>query len=780
MILLIQPPFVQLNAPYPSLYYLRSFLERQGYQVQIDDHSIALFHRLFSHLGLERVFNDGAVRLSEKKHLEPHAEHIAQHYLSEKELWLAHIDRLVAFLQGQDREYAHYISLCNNNLPAGPRTRALLAAHQHTLLPDQANILASTMLADLADFITVVLDPGFSLVKYADSLAASIRSFSRAESALQGYILNTFYEPLLKETWEGCAERPDILGLTIPFPGCLAGALAAARSAKSHFGHQFPVIAGGGYVNTELRHIRAARLFNYIDFLSFDRGYGSFLSVLNHLTSSYTAISPLHRCIYRNPSGGLSGSAESSIAHYDTIDREATSTTYPDYRGVDFTRYILPVDDTNPMHRLWTEGRWLKAYLAHGCYWHACAFCDVSLDYIRGFQPVPIEPLFSHLLSQSRQTGIRGIHLVDEAAPVSSLIELALLNRNAGLPLTFWGNIRFEKAFTPDVAALLAAGGILGVSGGIEVASAAGFKRLGKGIELADVVNSCAAFKEAGILTHAYLIYGYWDQDAQEIVDAAETMRQLFAAGLIDSAFWHKFVLTRHSRIYREKAQGRHKDLAITDENSENQTDFFADNDLRFAGEDNYDRYTGPLDSLLAHWMQGHTKQPVQSAFPFVMPVPSIPPNRVQELLAAYLARKEAAHEPQDPDDSLAIFIGPQPWIETKPKSAILRWRWNFQEYAVWFTKTARRAAPQETELMVLTEDPLTTAEGVHSIITALRAAETHEARTAYKELQKIVTKKAADQLWRFLRSSGLIVLAATARRKRIQQGPLNNRDQIL
>lgn len=802
MILLIQPPFVQLNAPYPSLYYLRSFLEQRGYTVQVDDHSIALFHRIFSRPGLERIFADGAARLDRGQKLPPHTASIARRYLSQQELWLAHIDRLIAFLQGKDREYANFLALCNNTLPLGPRAEALLSANDYTILPDQAKILASTMLADLADFITVLLDPTFSLVKYADSLAASIRNFSQAASALDGYILQTFYDPLLKDTWNIYPEPPELIGLTIPFPGCLAGALYAAGSAKERYGRQLPIIAGGGYVTTELRHIRTRSFFNYIDFLAYDRGYGALQSVLDFLrygSARFGDTTPtLHHCIYRTESGDLAGSAETGLTPYDSLDQEATERVYPDYRGIDFDRYILPVDDTNPMHRLWTEGRWLKAYAAHGCYWHACAFCDVTLDYIRGFQPVPIKPLFQHLVTQAQETGIRGIHLVDEAAPVNSLIELALLNREAGLPLTFWGNIRFEGAFTPDVAALLAAGGLLGVSGGIEVASEAGFKRLGKGIGLTEVVFSCASFKEAGILTHAYLIYGYWDQKEQEIIDAAETLRQLFAAGLIDSAFWHKFVLTRHSRIYRELTKGRHKDLHVIDEPSNNPEDHFADNDLRFKGEERYDRYTQGLDLLLSEWMRGSTERPVQKAFPFAMPPPSIPEDRVQELLEAYLLQKErgnlppllapgpAATGPAASAESVtaagpkaatrvrrALFLGTRPWLEHQGATWTLRWRWNFTEWVLGFTDPEKplriKAHPpqdqrsnSETALIIQLkegDEPEKTAHTLISFMLYLRQGQGMETHETYTRLRHIISPEAAaHEVWRFLRKRGLSI----------------------
>ncbi|MFQ3547239.1 MAG: radical SAM protein, partial [Termitinemataceae bacterium] len=302
-------------------------------------------------------------------------------------------------------------------------------------------------------------------------------------------------------------------------------------------------------------------------------------------------------------------------------------------------------------------------------------------------------------------TGIRGVHLVDEAAPLSSLLELAMLNKCAGLPLYFWGNIRFEKDFTPDVAALLAEGGLVGVSGGIEVASETGFKRIGKGIGLKDVVQACAAFKEAGILTHAYLIYGYWDQDEQEIIDAAELMRQLFAAQLLDSAFWHKFVLTRHSRIYREYQRGKHRELRIIDRNSASSDDLFADNDLSFEGETDFDRFTEPLDRLLAQWMHGNTEFPVFRAIPGSKTRPRIPLDHIEKLIESYIEDKEAEYSTIS-QGTCAIFVGSRPWIHESNGTTELRWHWKHQEWTLRFSYTPTK--PQHTSLPAYCTDDYT------------------------------------------------------------------------
>ncbi|MDR2096136.1 MAG: radical SAM protein [Treponema sp.] len=782
LVCLVQPPFIQLNAPYPSLYYLRSFLEKQGFGVCVKDHSIDLFGRIFCRKGLERVFADAEAvyRRDAGGAYRPQLEHknirrMVERFLSERDRWLYCIEPLVAFLRGQNHEWGHFLALANGTLPGGPRIDVYLAANGNPA-PEDAPLLAGRMLADLADFITVCLDQGFALIRYLpdirENCGTGFRTFEMVKKGIHGYILRTFYLPLLNDEWNSLSQKMDgkdafILGLSIPFPGCLAGALCCAESAKAYFtGRGCITIAGGGYVNTELRFIAAEDFFDYVDYLSFDRGYGSLCAILEHAQKKSGKDAVLYHTIYRDGTGIIRDPAIASAAAavapggavYEEVDRQAVKTVFPDYRGVDFSRYLYPVDDTNPMHRLWSDGHWMKAYLAHGCYWHNCAFCDVSLDYIRAYTPVNVEALFQHLLLQSEVTGIRALHLVDEAAPPASLIRFAELNRalmygpagNRG-PLVFWGNIRFEKTFTSDVAALLAAGGLAGVSAGIEIASEQGFKRIGKGIGLREVVNACAAFKEAGVLTHAYLIYGYWDEDEQELMDSAEILRQLFEAGLLDSAFWHKFVLTGHSRIYAERQSGLYPALKA-EKGPPVQADrggaaLFALNDLSFEGEARADRYTEGLDRLLARWTAGDTASSVNTVFPFKTRRPAVDPRTVQTLLDEYARSRDNGRRtiPGKPEQDTAsreyraVFLGSRPWVRAALRGrakAALFWRYRLGDVLVELPKEAEKTA----ELLGRASQP----PGM-------------SARDFYAELEALLGPD-AETVWRQMRAGGLVL----------------------
>jgi len=709
-VVLIQPPFVQLNSPYPAPYYLKSFLEGRGFHVIILDHSIALFERIFSCAGLKKIFADAALlptAVIAGKSQEYKDE--IERFLSERDLWCVSIDRLIAFLRHRDHEWGHFLALANGCLPGGRRSDVSIAQRSGELSADEAGLLATKLLSDLADFITFTLDEYFSLIRYRAAGEDSFRTFAAVQKTLDGYIMNNFYRPLLEEEWKrlentGVINGEFLLGVTIPFPGCLSAALVCAESAKKHFGKSVRTIAGGGYVNTELRFLASDEFSNYFDHISFDKGYASLVSILENIEID------------------------------ETTEASFVKTTFPDYSEVDFSRYLYPVDDANPMHRLWSDGHWLKAYLAHGCYWHSCSFCDVTLDYIKNFIPVDVPALFSHLKNQAEKTSVRGIHFCDEAAPVSSLLEFALLNREAGLPLNFWGNIRFEKSCDSDTANILAAGGLLGVSAGLEVATEKGFKRLGKGIDLESAVKALAAFKEAGILTHAYLIYGYWDEDEQELIDSAETLRQLFEQELLDSAFWHKFILTRHSRIYAEKERGLHPLLKMKGDCPQN-GDLFALNDLSFKGEEKFDKYSAGLEALLDVWMSGETEAPVRSAFPFKVHTPSVSPDLVSALLEKYARTRDKARSFK-PESGRVLFIGTIPRYEGRS----LFWRWRFADRKLISAGVAE-------------------AEEIAALLEAASKGKGVDAKEFYASLVQISGEDGARKIWKRLRESGLAVI---------------------
>jgi hypothetical protein len=217
--------------------------------------------------------------------------------------------------------------------------------------------------------------------------------------------------------------------------------------------------------------------------------------------------------------------------------------------GLPLDSYLSLLDMLNPMHRLWSDGRWNKLTVAHGCYWKKCSFCDVSLDYISRYETASASLLVDRIEQIIHETGQTGFHFVDEAAPPKILKALAeeLIRRR--VVISWWGNIRFEKTFTPELAHLLAKSGCIAMSGGLEVASNRLLNLMKKGVSVNQVAQVTKGFSDAGILVHAYLMYGFPTQTVQETVDSLEYVRQLFEQGCIQSGFFHRFICTVHSPV---------------------------------------------------------------------------------------------------------------------------------------------------------------------------------------------------------------------------------------
>jgi radical SAM superfamily enzyme YgiQ (UPF0313 family) len=567
-VLLLTPPMVQVNTPYPATAYLTGFLRAHGGSRGIvavqDDPAIALVLRLLSRDGLAAVRERlvgvrrralGRGRRARASDTTPEAASVTS-FLAAADRYLDTVDAAVRFLQGGDPSLALRIA-GRAFLPEGPRFAVLHEGDQgdegdddETLawafgalgLVDRAKYLASLFVDDLADVVRDGVDPRFELSRYGESLASSAPTFDGLRAALDA-------EPTLIDGWldEIATElvarhAPDLVALTVPFPGNVYGAFRIARAAKR--ARPATVVAmGGGYVNTELRGLSDARVFDDVDYVTLDDGEAPLLALIDFLRAGKGAKQPLLRTMLRE--GGRVVTRSDASLH----DIPHAQTGTPTYDGLPLPRYLSLVEMLNPMHRLWSDGRWNKLTVAHGCYWKKCTFCDITLDYIGRYDPLAADLLVDRIVALVAETGQTGFHFVDEAAPPAALRALAerLLERN--VTITWWGNIRFEKTFTPALVALLARSGCVAVSGGLEVASDRLLTLMKKGVTVAQVARVSRAFTDAGVMVHAYLMYGFPTETQQETVDALERVRQLFEEGCIQSAFWHRFAATAHSPI---------------------------------------------------------------------------------------------------------------------------------------------------------------------------------------------------------------------------------------
>ncbi len=557
-VLLLTPPMTQLNTPYPATAYLTGFLRAHagdlGLTVSQADASLALFLRLYSEPWVERMAAVLGRRARRARRGPPMPPSIAQ-LLAHAPRYTATVEPAIRFLQGRDPSLALRIA-GRDFLPEGPRFAQLAEADAAGDDPlgaafgalgttDQARYLASLYVDDLADAWRDGIDTRFELARYGERLAASAPTFEPLEAALTGE--PTLVDEALDElTRELVARyRPDVVGMSAPFPGNVYGAFRMARVVRAA-APEAKLVLGGGWVNTELRALREPRVFDYFDYVTLDDGERPLLNLLARLKGQRA---PLVRTYVRK---GDAVVLETDATQHDFPARD---TGTPTYDGLPLADYVSVLEMLNPMHRLWSDGRWNKITLAHGCYWKKCSFCDVSLDYIGHYDRPSTDVVLGRIRALIAETGQTGFHLVDEAAPPAGMRALAKRLLDERLSITWWGNIRFEKTFTPELCRLLAQSGCVAVSGGLEVASDRLLELMKKGVTVAQVARVTRAFTDAGIMVHAYLMYGFPTETAQETVDALERVRQLFEAGCLQSAYWHRFSATAHSPIGLDPAR---------------------------------------------------------------------------------------------------------------------------------------------------------------------------------------------------------------------------------
>ncbi len=617
-ILLITPPFTQLNTPYPATAYLKGFLNTLNIPSYQADLGIEVILALFSKEGFEQLFNEAKV------HKEHFSENSTRIFGLQQE-YIQTVDLVIEFLQGKNPTLAHLI--CEGNfLPEASRftqNEDFEWAFGTMGMMDKAKHLATLYLEDISDFIIDTIDPHFGFSRYAERLGRSANSFDELNESLNQS--PTLIDRLLFAILEKkiTSFQPSLVGLSVPFPGNLFCAFKCGQWIKTNH-PAIKIVMGGGFVNTELRSLSDARVFDYIDFITLDDGEAPVKHIIQYLKGD-RELGLLKRtyCKIEDKVTFINGSDEKDVAQRDTGT--------PDYTDLLLEKYISVIEVTNPMHRLWSDGRWNKLTLAHGCYWGRCTFCDTTLDYIKRFEPNTISLLCDRIEAIVRQTKQTGFHFVDEAAPPALLkgLSLELIRRN--IKIVWWANIRFEKNFTSDLCRLMKEAGCIAVSGGLEVASDKILRMINKGVNVSQVAQVCDNFTQAGIMVHSYLMYGFPTQSVQETIDSLEVVRQLFMNGLVQSGFWHQFALTVHSPVGQNPDQ-----FKISIPNPLPGT--FANNDLFYDDPTgcNHEQFGEGLSKSLFNFMHGIGFEfPLQDWFDFKIPKTTIPPNFIARAINA-------------------------------------------------------------------------------------------------------------------------------------------------
>lgn len=615
-VFIITPPFTQLNTPYPASAYIKGFLNTLNVPTVQADLGIEVILEIFSKQGLTNLFFHGKTNCQS---CTPNSQRI----LALQDDYIKTIDSVISFLQGKNPTLA--LPICQGDyLPEASRFDQLEEmdwAFGTMGTQDKAKHLATLYLEDISDFIVECVDENFGFSRYAERLGRSANSFDELYDALHQE--TTYIDNLLISILKSKIEtiQPTLFLISVPFPGNLYAAFRCAQWVKKNH-PTIKIAMGGGFPNTELRSLTDTRVFDFFDFITLDDGELPLQLLIDNLNSKTsgefkrTFLLENGEVIYKN--------------NTTKSDYKQAEVGTPDYSDLLLDKYISVIEIVNPMHRMWSDGRWNKLTMAHGCYWGKCTFCDISLDYIKLYEPVAANILCDRMEQLIAQTGQNGFHFVDEAAPPALMKALALEILHRKMDVSWWTNIRFEKSFTKELCQLLKASGCIAVSGGLEVASDRLLELIDKGVTVEQVAKVTRNFTEAGVMVHAYLMYGYPTQTVQETVDSLEMVRQLFEVGVLQSGFWHQFAMTAHSPIGLNPEK-----YGVIKETEE--IGSFANNDINFIDSTGIDhnQFSFGLKKSLYNFMHGICfDYQLQDWFDFKIPSTTIPEDYIYNALS--------------------------------------------------------------------------------------------------------------------------------------------------
>jgi hypothetical protein len=303
------------------------------------------------------------------------------------------------------------------------------------------------------------------------------------------------------------AERPDVIGLSVAFPGQLQPAYAFALKLKAAL-PEAHLTVGGPAMTQLLIRLKGAEL---------SRALGPFDSAV-----VFEGEHTLLRLLQARAGGqGLAG-----IANVVWRRGDGTAAYDPGHGMEDLKQLPAPDFDGLPLDRYLSPQLILPYDPTRGCYWGKCTFCHYGLAEVgtAAYRERAVPQMLEHLAALKERYATDFFYLSQDSVAPKTLLRLAEGLLSAGLRIRWATDVKPERYLHAERAKTLASSGAVACALGVESAAPRVLKLIDKGAPVEAVRDVITNLAQAGVAAEAMC---FTDFPTETYREAMATLRFL-------------------------------------------------------------------------------------------------------------------------------------------------------------------------------------------------------------------------------------------------------------
>lgn len=295
------------------------------------------------------------------------------------------------------------------------------------------------------------------------------------------------------------ALRPDVVGISVCFPGQLQPAYAFASKIKRALPDIHLTCGGPGMTQMLIRLSgeRLARALGPFDSACVFEGEHTLLGLVRALDEG------------RSPRGCENVVLRDRLVGARWLPghgmEDLKALPAPDFEGLPLDRYlsprlVLPYDPTR------------------GCYWGKCTFCHYGLAEVgtASYREREVGTAVEHLRELADRHGVRHFYFSQDSVAPKTIVKLSQAITEAGLDIRWATDLKPEKYLTKERARTLRAAGAVACALGVESAAPRVLELIDKGAPIEVVSDVIDHLAEAGVAAEAMCFTEFPTETAEE------------------------------------------------------------------------------------------------------------------------------------------------------------------------------------------------------------------------------------------------------------------------